>query len=523
MNLRLPFHSLRVSVMAHLALLILSAMLLMNGVMIKLAERNMIQDQIQKGRLLLDSLNGMVANEISCNNGSFEKFGADPHIQAEITGKLAAGEYIDALILNKTGVRVFETGFWGQAEKAALSISRECLSTRKLTFAYSGTTWGVLWLGHERIHISAPIWIGGRFAGVTTIGAGLGPLYQSLRSSQRFALIYIALNTIILVLFGVYLLSKTVVKPIYELLNITEEFKDVESALRIQDSSPNEIGQLARSLNLMLTRLDENKRELKDYISSLEKANQDLKKAQDEILQSEKLASVGRLATGVAHEIGNPIGIVLGYLGLLKGDLTQDEKQDFLDRMESEITRINQIVRDLLDFARTSTGNAAQVSVHDLIMETVEMLSPQPMMAHLNVKMELAATHEEVWADQNHLKQVFLNIIMNAADATKEESYLTDNGAGHRLTITTENRGDAIIVKFTDTGPGIKAEEMTRIFDPFYTTKDPGKGTGMGLSVCYRIIKGMGGEIHAESRPDKKTTMVILLPLNQERDISAED
>jgi len=299
--------------MAQLAFLILSAMLLINVFVIKLAEKHFILTKVQTGRLLLNTL-GQLARDGAYREKPLMALGSDPHFKIEIARLLSSGDFSGALVIDREGSKVFSTGTWGEAEKSAMSLSRETLVTRKPSHNFFGTTWGAIWLAHERVNMSAPLLVNGRLAGVTTIGTSLNPLYQKLRESEKIFLICIALYTIILVFFGVYLLSRTVVKPIHELLNITEEFKGVESVPPLADSPPNEIGQLFRSLNIMLKRLEQNKKELKEYISSLEKANQEIKKAQDEIIKSEKLASVGRLATGVAHEIGNPLGIILGYL-----------------------------------------------------------------------------------------------------------------------------------------------------------------------------------------------------------------
>ena len=512
--MKAPFHSLKTSVMAQLALLIVSAMLLINVVMLQLAEKHLIQTQLQTGRLLLDMLGQKVSCEIACRNSSWETIVSDPQFTADVDGALKSGGFTGALMVKAHGAKIFSCGTWGEAEKNAMAISRETLTTRKLSFDFYGTIRGVIWLAHETLNMSAPMFNDGRFLGVITIGASLKPLYRTLRASENIILIYIALNTIILLLFGGYLLSRSVVKPIHGLLHITDQLKDTEPVPAMADVSPNEIGQLSRSLNLMLKRLEQNKKEQKKHIASLERANLEIKKAQDEIIKSEKFASVGRLATGVAHEIGNPIGIVLGYLELLRGDdLSMDEKRDFLARMESEIIRINQIIRDLLDFSRTSGGSVTEMSLHELITETLYMLNPQPMMAHVQVKHRLEATADMVLADPNQLKQVLLNIIMNAADAMEEDVRPGDKSSDNILTITSENKGDLIAVRFTDTGPGIHQEQIDHVFDPFFTTKDPGKGTGLGLSVCYSIVEGLGGEIHAQSTEGKGTTILISLPL----------
>jgi two-component system, NtrC family, sensor kinase len=267
----------------------------------------------------------------------------------------------------------------------------------------------------------------------------------------------------------------------------------------------------------MLRRLDDNKKELRDHIASLEKANKELQQAQDEIIRSEKLASVGRLAAGIAHEIGNPIGIILGYLDLLRSrGIGEEEKKDFLGRIESEITRVNQIIKDLLDFSRPSSGELVETHVHEALQNTVSMLAPQPMMDRIRSRLTLAAADDVVLANPNRLQQVFLNIVLNAVDALAE---MQQEGKEKILTIRSENSGEHIRLTFGDSGPGIEHHELAHIFDPFYTTKEPGRGTGLGLSVCYRIVESLGGTIRAESALGRGTQIIVSLPLaaNQEK------
>jgi signal transduction histidine kinase len=220
----------------------------------------------------------------------------------------------------------------------------------------------------------------------------------------------------------------------------------------------------------------------------------------------------------VAHEIGNPIGIILGYLDLIKKDgLTQEEKSDFLNRIESEIIRINDIIRQLLDFSRLTSGEQKETSVHKLILDLMDMLKPQPMMAGIQVQTVLEATKDTVCTDPDQLRQVFLNIVMNAADAMERDEG-SDDVSTKVLTIESLVMDDSMKLRFTDTGSGIQEQELAHIFDPFYTTKEPGKGTGLGLSVCYRILEGLGGTIRAESTVGKGTTIIIDLPLYQTKD-----
>jgi signal transduction histidine kinase len=245
-----------------------------------------------------------------------------------------------------------------------------------------------------------------------------------------------------------------------------------------------------------------------------------LKKAQEEIIRAEKLASVGRLSAGIAHEIGNPIGIVMGYLELLKQKDTPDsEKEEYIQRTEDEIERINTIIRQLLEISRPSKAGLKAVSVHDLIDDIAQVLNVQPLMSNIALECILEARNDTVMADANQLRQVFLNLIINAADAVSSAG----NADKGKLVIKSEQvdekqeqsdeQKQLLKITFMDNGPGISEENIGNIFDPFYTTKEPGKGTGLGLSVSFMIVQGFGGEMTVHSDKGKGTSLTILLPV----------
>ncbi|MBU0735752.1 MAG: hypothetical protein KKG10_16580 [Proteobacteria bacterium] len=517
MALRFPIYNLRAGIVACLTFVILSAMLLINVVMVKFAERDLVDARVETGRLLIHAIGQMVGyHGLTNTHRGPISLASDSRFREEIAQLLRMGGFSNVLMVNSKGDGLLGLGSWGNREKEALLSTREALRRQKLSLEFSGEIWGVIWFAPEAVRISAPILFRGRLLGAAAICADLGPLYQGLRKSEKLILAYICLNGIILVLFGIYLLSRAVIKPIYRLLAITEKFEEWPPLLRDGESSRNEIGQLFHSLKMMHKRLEANRKELRDNISSLEKANLEIKKAQNEIIKSEKMASAGRLATGVAHEIGNPLGIILGYLELLKRcDLRDEERRDFVERIESEVTRINQIIRELLDFSRPSDAEKKETRIHRLIVETVNMLEPQPMMGRIEIQQDLGAEKDVVWAGGDQLKQVFLNIIMNAADAMIDAGVSSGGFFPGAMVIKTYNEDDSIVISFRDTGSGIPAEELGRIFDPFYTTKEPGKGTGLGLSVCYTIIQGLGGSIRAESVLGKGTDIIVTIPLGR--------
>lgn len=491
--------------------LIVAAMLLINVVIVRLAERDLIRAKLDSGRLLVRAVEQNLTYFLQSGAGRLSEIREDLSFQKGMSRLLAHGGFSDVVIIDADGEKLFTTGAPRDKEGKALSFARESVTTGLASHRFSGSTWGVIWLSQEDLLVSSPLQMNGSSIGGIAVAGSLIPVYQTLRQSQKIILLYIVLDALILVMVGIVLLSRIVVKPIHQLLKLTAEYKEGYMVPSFGEASNNEIGELSRSLKNMLKRLDENKQELKDHITSLEMANQELKQAQDEIIRSEKLATVGRLAAGIAHEIGNPIGIVLGYLDLLESnDISTEEKRDYLKRIESEVNRISQIIRQLLDFSRPSSGKAEETPVHKIVTKTVDMFEPQPMMEDIDIHLELGAAQDSVLADPNELQQVFLNIIMNAADALSVEDV---PGSEKKLVIKTENVDDSIRLHLTDNGPGMSEHEIAHIFDPFFTTKDPGKGTGLGLSVCYRIVEGLGGAIRAESTQGGGMTLVITLPL----------
>ena len=513
----LSFSGLRASILLQLIFLIVAAMLLVNVVMIKLSEGDILQSKVVTGRLLVQAVAQNVDYQIEHKNTALKDLTSNIQFVKNMMQLLTNGGFDDLVIIDKKGETIFQTDPSGTGQEYGISLARESMATASSMVRYSGSTWGVLWLSHRDISISAPLTLNGRTLGGVVVSASLRPMYDRLRDSEKIILLYILLDTIILAIVGIYLLSRIVIKPIYKLLAMTEEYQDGYEIPSFSEISKNEIGNLSRSLSMMLKRLDENKKELQDHITSLEKANVELQNAQDEIIRSEKLASVGRLSAGIAHEIGNPIGIILGYLDLIKkGNINEAEKSDFFNRVESEIIRVNDIIKQLLDFSRPSSGKSEKCHAHELIRSAVYIMRPQPMMEAIHIQIALDASKDEILVDPNYLQQVFLNIIMNAADALTIQDTSVDEHDYKVLAVQSKNTDSFIEIQFKDNGPGISEEELDHIFDPFYTTKDPGQGTGLGLSVSYRIIESYGGTIIAESHSGEGTTIIVKLPIHED-------
>ena len=320
---------------------------------------------------------------------------------------------------------------------------------------------------------------------------------------------YIVINLLVVTFAGVWQVSKVALRPVNRLLAKAEDVESVDGAL-FHDEVGSEFSRLSMALNAMISRINEDRKKLKKSVQELEVANADLKKAQQEVVRAEKLAAMGRLASGVAHEIGNPLGIVTGYLALMKGADTPEERDDFIHRTEEELSRIDGIIRQLLDFNRNgNSGEKGAVSVHGLVEEVQELVRVQPMLKEIYFTTELEAEEDGVLSTDGELRQVFMNMVLNAADAIEA----AEVEKGHIHIRTRKPDDDHLEVVVEDNGGGISQKVLGNVFDPFFTTKDPGEGTGLGLSVSFMIVEGLGGSLRAESREGDGTQMIMEFPV----------
>jgi two-component system NtrC family sensor kinase len=234
------------------------------------------------------------------------------------------------------------------------------------------------------------------------------------------------------------------------------------------------------------------------------RAYEDLRKTQEQLLQSEKMSAVGQLIAGVAHELNNPLTAILGYAQLLETEGLNPRAQDFVGKLFKQAQRTHRVVQNLLSFARQRKPQRDEVDLRRVLEETLALREYDLKSNNIQVQTELPSEPAMVVADPHQIEQVFLNIINNAVDAILEAGR---NGS-LKIRITSQN-GD-VSALFTDDGAGIK--DPKRIFDPFYTTKSVGKGTGLGLSICYGIVKEHGGDILASNNPDTGATIEVKLP-----------
>jgi hypothetical protein len=378
-----------------------------------------------------------------------------------------------------------------------VSLSQSILLGKKIMSSSS-------WKGERVIIASSPLYQEKGIIGGFKVKISLSDLDKSVSQSRTIVILYISFAAFLIILFGTFLLNRYMVKPIEKLIKFTGEISEGEFQSKATINEKNEIGKLSLSLNRMAERLSADKKRIDEYISSLKETNLRLKEAQEEVLRSEKLASLGRLSAGIAHEIGNPLGVIQGYIGiLLKGVEDREEMRDYFKRIDIQINRINRIINELLDYSRTTPAEFSPVDVNQVIKESISLTSLQKPSPEIKLNLQLRDHLPPVLAHGHQLLQVMVNFILNAQDALLE---------GGEITISTQRLEEDIAIEVSDTGVGIREEDLHKIFDPFYTTKVPGQGTGLGLAISLRIIESFRGKIKVASNPGRGTTFTLLLP-----------
>ena len=373
-----------------------------------------------------------------------------------------------------------------------------------------------------------PVMKQGAVVGAVAVVRSLDSLSQTLWETEKTVLVYLLINVLVLGAIGFFRMAGLVIRPVERLVALANQYSNHDPFSFVTDDSGGEFGKLSNSLSSMLVRIDEDRQTLQHTVIALEVANETLKRQQREMVHAEKLASVGRMAAGLAHEIGNPLSVIQGYLGILLNSEGQSEQhKDFLRRSEQEVQRIDNLIRQLLDFSRTAKGSPKVFFMHELLHSVVEMVKVQTVFRGIIIDCDFAAAEDRVYADGEQLRQVFVNCLLNSADAIHmaEQNGLR-RGKG-RVSVTTAlqcllpNNQDRyqgkkgtsqLLIRISDNGIGIIKKDLPVVFDPFYTSKEPGKGTGLGLSVSRSLIETAGGTMELQSKIGQGSSMLITLP-----------
>jgi two-component system NtrC family sensor kinase len=352
-------------------------------------------------------------------------------------------------------------------------------------------------------------------------GAVIGILYAGIleqpflaaRTEVMLTFLAVCLIGLVVVFVLTYALTRTAIRPLEEMAAATRQIAAGHLDVRVHTGAHDEIGVLAASFNNMLDALQTTKRELEDWARTLEvkvqERTDELVVVQARMAQSEKLASIGRLAAGVAHGINNPLGGILSLTMLALEDCGPDHPlRADLETVVKQTLRCREIVKGLLDFSRQTDARASKLSVNGIVDSTLSLLEHQALFHNIRTVRRLQDDLPPVFVDPGQLQEVIINIVLNAVDAMEENGVLTVETA-------TDPERAQIIIRITDTGKGIPPDVVPLIFEPFFTTKKVGQGTGLGLAIVHGVVTRAGGTVDVTSKPGQ-TTFAVRLPVAEQ-------
>ncbi len=340
--------------------------------------------------------------------------------------------------------------------------------------------------------------IDGKIIGILYVGI-LEEKFTDMRGQAVEMFLGIMIAGMVIAFIVSSFLSNSVLWPVKRLVSASGEWAKGNLDFRVETKGKDEIAQLTETFNTMASSLKERDEELKEYTSR-------------QMMKSERLATLGQLAAGVAHEINNPLGAVLMYTHLALEDTKEDGVlHKNLEKAVVETSRCKDIVKGLLDFARQTEPKVEQANINEVIDRTLAIIVNQALFQNVRISKLLLPSLPTVLMDISQIQQVFTNIVLNAAEAMEGKGELT-------ITSRLVHNNEYIEVEFTDTGCGIEPEIREKIFDPFFTTKEVGHGTGLGLAVSHGIIARHKGTIKVKSEPGKGSSFVIRLPVTRKED-----
>ncbi len=359
------------------------------------------------------------------------------------------------------------------------------------------------------------------------IGLSLDKVNQAIFEAKFAAYLFtlvVLVGTILLLAFIV----GAITRPVRVLVDVTDQVSKGDLTQRVNITQRDEIGHLADTFNRMIESLKQSRDEVEQYNRNLEEKiierTLQLEEAQAQLIQSEKMSAIGQLAAGVAHELNNPLGGILGYAQFTLEKLnknipektTAKEIQSYIryvSDIETQARRCKTIVQNLLKFSRSSrTVDFADVDVNKAIEETLSFVAHQLHLSQIELDVQLDPKLPHIQGNIGQLQQVFTNLIINAMHASKPGALVMITS---RYSPALGEFGGAVELMFKDHGHGIKDENLKKIFEPFFTTKEIGKGTGLGLSVSYGIVKEHGGEITVTSEVGAGSTFTVVLPVQK--------
>ena len=409
-----------------------------------------------------------------------------------VNAELAAAELLALGVYDRDGRAVVERG----RRDALLGVGSRIVAAREAAQEIS--------LGHSRaLRVVLPSGDGG-----VAVVLGLDEEAAQTAPLLRLLGLYTGLVGLALLVLSYFALTRLIVRPVDQLTRAAERVAGGARRWIGPTTSVRELSELGRSLGTMTEKLIRDEEALRRKVFEVEAATSRLKEAQHRLVGSERLASVGRLAAGLAHEIGNPISALMGMQDLLlEGGLSESEQRDFVERMRRETERIHRILRDLLQFARPGARSSSEPiepgDVSAAITDTATLVAPQKALKEVEIQLDIEQDLPLVPLSREQLVQILLNLMLNAADAV---------GGGGHIGVRARTTGGQVELTVEDDGPGVPKAIRERLFEPFATTKEVGRGTGLGLAVCRGLVEAAGGTIALDEQHTAGAKFVILLP-----------
>jgi two-component system NtrC family sensor kinase len=514
------------------------------------AVSGIISWQTQRRRILEAMVLGADQLSKGITSATWHAMLADHRADAyQMMNTIAEKQGIDRIrMFNREGQLMFSTD---QSEERRVAASRSASCTpchhpgsgnnlheqemRKHDSVESGYRLGMSPSGHRTLNMVTPIYnepacsnaachahpASQKVLGVLDVALRLDSVEQE-ESEARW---HIVVTTLIQILFMAVLITmltrRFVGAPVQELIEGTESVSAMQLDRPITISNKSrELEALADSFNLMRERLavavEENNKFTERLESKVAERTEQLKAAHQKLLHSDRLASLGQLSASVAHEINNPVSGVLNLSMLMErimknGGIPEGREEEFrryLSRITAETSRVGRIVSDLLAFSRRSKPQRTDADLNKLVRSTMSLVAHKLKLNETEVELELAPDLPQTSCDPSQIQQVVLNLVLNASEATHGKT-----GAKVKVITRAAAEGGAVQLVVVDNGEGIAPENLSKIFNPFFTTKPEGKGVGLGLAVLYGIVQAHDGDVEVTSTPGQGTTFVVTLPL----------
>lgn len=490
---------LRTEIVVNIALLMGAALLFTGFLLVKLAERELLAQRVASVTGVMEILARAALREPAEESDTALLASVFSMVQGLPAGSAVQGWRAVGRELNPLAEYGQGAGFERQEE----TLRQARFSGETMTQVHYSSNWFPGASSPEsHVVVTAPILRHGDFVGALQARFSLSDVRLRVFTAQKLMLLYTLLYGAVLVLFGVYFLSRTVVRPVLRLQEMSQRITAGDLAQSVPVEGPREIADLAGSFNGMTAALRQSDQERQAHIRTLQQTNEELRQTQNELIRSEKMASVGHLAAGMAHEIGNPLGAIVGYLEFLKGESIPDRENEIISRALAEAGRIDCLVRELLDYAAPSGREPQSFDPLTALVEARDLLLHQGAFDDLQLDDRLPSSLPATVMVRHQLVQVFINLLLNARDASP---------AAGVIRLAAGEEGAQLRLSVADAGPGIAPEILAHIFDPFYTTKAPGKGRGLGLALCHRVVGEAGGRIEVRSEPGRGSEFTVWL------------